>query len=720
MNLRRERALVWWGVALPCLLLTLCLLSPTVTRGGDCGELIAASYRLGIAHPSGYPVWCLLGRLFALLPLGEIGWRYNLLSAICGAGATATLAVAAHRLIWASLLRPGADASNAPDNNKVARATARWSAWGAGWLLTGFFYVGTQFLIAEVYALAALMGALLLYFAIAWHQDGQWSDAYTLALLAGLVPVVHLSGVFLLPWLFVLAVWKRGLGARQLASVGAFFVCGLLPVLYLPIRSAQFPVPPPTPIENSFYWPLDWSHPASVTGFRQHITAAQYRRLLVETTTETVGGQTITRRQMAQPVSEIPTRLRELGLFVALQYLWATPLLLVGAVCAFRDKRVGWALLLIWLSNLATQINYDVSDQSNFFFPAYLVMALWMGLGLGVFLGALLRRGGLAAAAAPLLVLATVGVQWSLFAPSASQRGVTRTRDGALEQARAAQEASARAGRASTILFRSDDGLWGFWYVKYALDAAPDVATPWGRLVFQRALDKDAHQYVAQLKRRGPVFLNEWDEATNARFPLVMATPSGNLVLASDRKLPPPAEPVEVASEAASKAATPGPNGLQSARFRRAALWQKGEGAPLPSLAIASLAAFEVEFRAPARSADANAAPRDVLAGDRIAGQVEVLIAPAAAFGRAAPQPTQGAVEPGNFDNDRVVITRQKRALVLPADARAGALYRASVPLLLAAESVVARYKIWTRLPKNAGDAATPWTLTDEVFLTQR
>ena len=708
MLLARERALVWWGVALPCLLLMVCLLAPTVTRGGDCGELIAASYRLGIAHPSGYPVWCLIGRIFALLPIGEIAWRYNFFSAVCGAGATGTIALCVHRLVWASLRRGKTEDD---EDDRVGRATARWSGWGAGWLLTGFFYVSTQFLLAEVYALAALMGALLLYFAIAWHQNNDWRDAATLALLAGLVPVVHLSGLFFLPFLFFLAVWKRGLGARRLATAGAFFVCGLLPALYLPIRSAPFPAPPPTSIESSFYWPLDWSHPASARGFRQHITAAQYRTLLVETTTATVGGQTVTRRQMAQPIRAIPARLRELGTFVLLQYLWATPLLLVGAIAAWRDKRVGWVLLLIWLSNIATQINYKVGDQSNFFFPAYLVMAVWMGLGLSVFLGALLRRGGLAGAAAPLLLLATVAVQWSIFAPAASQRGVTRTRDGALEQARSAQEAATRARRPATILFRSDDALWGFWYAKYALEAAPDVATPWGRLVSQRALKSDASRYVAQLKPKGPVFLNEWDEATNARFPLVIATPSGNLVQASDRKLPPPAKPIE----AASGPATPGPNGLQSARFRRAELWKQGapKGGTL-NLAITSLAAFEVEFRAPT-PIKTRIAPRW---GDHKAGQIEVLIAPQNSFAKGGPAPDQKPITPDNFNADRVLISRQKRDLILPGDFRAGALYRASVPLMLESESVVGRYQVWTRLPKGAADQTTPWTLTDEVFLT--
>ena len=706
MNLRRERALVWWGVAVPCLILTLCLLSPTVTRGGDCGELIAASYTLGIAHPSGYPVWCLIGRIFALLPIGEIGWRYNLFSAVSGALATGTIAVCVHRLVTPVLARDS-DASAS-----TAFAVARWSALGAGWLLAGFFYVGTQFLIAEVYALAALMGALLLYFAIAWHQDGNYRDAYTLAILAGLVPVVHLSGVFFLPFLFALAVWKRGLRAPQFATAGAFFVCALLPILYLPIRSAQFPAPPPTSMESSFYWPLDWSHPATLSGLKQHVTAAQYRRLLMENTTETVNGQAVIVKRMTQSPSEIPARLRELGTFVVLGYLWATPLLLFGLWRSFAgaDKRVGWALLLIFLSNLATQINYKVSDQSNFFFPCYLVMALWMGLGLSVLLGFLWRRGNLARAAAPLLVLATVGVQWALFAPPASQRGVTRVRDGALEQASAAELQSRRTGRASTILFYSDDALWGFWYAKFVLKAAPDVATPWGRLVFQRALAKDAHRYVEQLRQSGPVFINNWDAPTDALHPLEMATPSGNLLLVTDRKLPMPAQ-LAPASDALQ--ATPGANGLMRARFRRVPLWKNGESATAPNISIGSLAAFDMDFYAP----KTNAAPHNQ---DYIGGQIEVLIAPLGTFSKRAPAPDENAKEAEGFNVNRVLVTRQNRRLILPAGVQAGALYRASVPILLHADSVVGRYQVWTRLVSDASDKVTPWTLSDEVFLTQR
>ncbi len=690
---------------MPCLLLMLCLLSPTVTRGGDCGELTAASYTLGIAHPSGYPVWCLIGRIFALIPIGEIGWRYNLFSAVSGSLATATIALCVHRLTMANFAR------QLDNNDSTDTVVARWSALGAGWLLSGFFYVGTQFLIAEVYALAALMGALLLYFAIAWHQDNNWRDAYTLAILAGLVPVVHLSGVFFLPFLFALAVWKRGLTVRHYARVAAFFVCALLPILYLPIRSAQFPAPPPTTIDSSYYWPLDWSHPATLAGLKQHVTAAQYRRLLMESTTEVVNGQTVVVKQMAQPISEIPARLRELGLFVALQYLWATPLLFIGLWRSFADKRVGWALLLIFVSNLATQINYKVSDQSNFFFPCYLVMALWMGLGLSVFLGALWRRGGMARAAAPLLVLATVGVQWALFAPPASQRGVTRVRDSAVEQARVAQAASLKIGRPATILFHSDDALWAFWYAKFVLKMAPDVATPWGRLVFQRALDNDnAHRYVEQLRQDGPVFVNSWDAATDARFPLQMVTPSGDLLRATERKLPLPAQ---LAPATNALKSTPGPHGLERARFRRVALWQNGESATSPNISVGTLAAFDVDFHVQSNENKAHN-------GDYVAGQIEVLIAPLGTFAKRAPAPNESVQAAQGFNVNRILVTRQNRRLVLPTNAKTGALYRMSVPIELNADSVVGNYQVWTRLVSDARDTATPWTWSDEIFLTQR
>jgi len=75
-------------------------LSPTISwlNGGiDSGELVTAMLVLGIPHPTGYPLYMLLGKLFTFLPFGEPAWRVDLMSACFAALAVALIAVGAAR-----------------------------------------------------------------------------------------------------------------------------------------------------------------------------------------------------------------------------------------------------------------------------------------------------------------------------------------------------------------------------------------------------------------------------------------------------------------------------------------------------------------------------------------------------------------------------------------------------------------------------------------------
>ena len=59
---------------------------------GDSGELVGAVYLLGIPHPTGYPLYVLLGKLWTLLvPVGSIAYRMSLFSAVCAAAACGVL-----------------------------------------------------------------------------------------------------------------------------------------------------------------------------------------------------------------------------------------------------------------------------------------------------------------------------------------------------------------------------------------------------------------------------------------------------------------------------------------------------------------------------------------------------------------------------------------------------------------------------------------------------
>src|SRR5947208_7635907 len=66
---------------------------------GDSGELVTAVHLLGIPHPTGYPLYVLLGKLWTLLlPAGSIAWRMSLFSAACAAAACGALYVLARRV----------------------------------------------------------------------------------------------------------------------------------------------------------------------------------------------------------------------------------------------------------------------------------------------------------------------------------------------------------------------------------------------------------------------------------------------------------------------------------------------------------------------------------------------------------------------------------------------------------------------------------------------
>lgn len=78
VRVKRYMGLLVFLISFTVYLMTL---APTVYVG-DSGELIAASYTLGIPHPPGYPLFTILGKIFiTLIPIGSIAYRVNLLSA---------------------------------------------------------------------------------------------------------------------------------------------------------------------------------------------------------------------------------------------------------------------------------------------------------------------------------------------------------------------------------------------------------------------------------------------------------------------------------------------------------------------------------------------------------------------------------------------------------------------------------------------------------------
>ena len=87
-GMRKGYLAVAWFVFLS----TLAVYTLTVTTSipfWDSGEYIATSFILGVPHPPGTPLYVLIGRLFSMLPFGNVHLMVNWLSAFASALACA-------------------------------------------------------------------------------------------------------------------------------------------------------------------------------------------------------------------------------------------------------------------------------------------------------------------------------------------------------------------------------------------------------------------------------------------------------------------------------------------------------------------------------------------------------------------------------------------------------------------------------------------------------
>jgi hypothetical protein len=225
----------------------LATLSPTV-NGGDSGELVTVAYVGGVAHPPGYPLHAMLGRLLTFLPLGSVAWRVNLLSALCDAGAAV--------LLFRALVLVTGDRA-------------------AGLLAAGAFafapLVWPYAITAEVFALNNLFAAGLLYWsARALREDAQGGASLRTLYLAAFWLSLGLANHHTLVFfsvpvgLVVLALTgRRLLVPRVAAGLGLAGVLGFLPYLYLPLAGARLA-------------PVTWGATASWSGFLDHFLRREY------------------------------------------------------------------------------------------------------------------------------------------------------------------------------------------------------------------------------------------------------------------------------------------------------------------------------------------------------------------------------------------------------------------------------------------------------------
>ncbi len=211
--------------------------NPTVGFG-DSGELITGAYTLGVSHAPGQPLYLMLAHLGAKLPLGEIAFRVNLVSAI----------FAALSLLFLYLVLC--------DDTPVILS---WGAVLAVFLCKPFI---NQSIWSEVYTLfiSFILGGIYLV------KTGRRfkSTSRLLGLLLGLGVVIHYMTVLLLPVLlvFLFVINKRKPRFKTILLGLIMFSLSMLVFLYLPLRAANHPY-------------LNWGSPFNLSGFFYHLMIKQ-------------------------------------------------------------------------------------------------------------------------------------------------------------------------------------------------------------------------------------------------------------------------------------------------------------------------------------------------------------------------------------------------------------------------------------------------------------
>ena len=391
----------------------------------DSAETITACATLGIPHPPGYPLFTLMGSLFAGLPLSGDPLRVNLFSAVWGASVCLLLfsflkkrlGVSQRLAVLFSLLW-------------MAGATTYPAALSAK---TGIYQMTTFFLLAVLWAL--LEGLLpLAAFLFGLSLCNHWMTMMTF--LPGFGILLYLR-------------WKEKRTAdpwQVMIFSLALLILGLSAYLYLPLRAHLNPF-------------LNWGNPSTWQNFIFGFLRSQY-------------GNPAAGAGLGDRLSQLGTTLEGATLEFAVLF----PAALWGFKATYsKDKPLAVVMAALWAGlTLSVGILLGVALEFRFMIPLYLIPAqtlvlCFSALGLEALLPeeALRHKKAVKVCAGLLaLLLVTLGaLRWT----QDRQAGYTYDYDFALNGLKGLP-------RNALYFCKGDPTVFPCWYFQWVAGVRTDVA----------------------------------------------------------------------------------------------------------------------------------------------------------------------------------------------------------------------------------------------------
>lgn len=192
----------------------------------DTGEFQAVPYVFWIAHPTGYPTYVILGKIYLMIfPVGTVAWRMNLFSAITvslACGIFYLLLVEINRLLCGSERRLRVGRHIIAVSLALAFGLSR-TVWDSA-------------VRAEVHTLHLFFTALFLFLVFKIIYEKNIKRMPILSLVVGLSLGNHMLSAFFLPvYLLLFVVLFRSFSLKEILLNSFLLLLGISVYLLLPI-----------------------------------------------------------------------------------------------------------------------------------------------------------------------------------------------------------------------------------------------------------------------------------------------------------------------------------------------------------------------------------------------------------------------------------------------------------------------------------------------------
>lgn len=399
----------------------------------DSGELAAVATTLGIAHPTGYPLFTIIGHIFTLLPIGtsEI-YRLNLMSAFfCSLGVFMFFMLVRFFMQQGSITedkpatkQPKSKVTKSPAAAIKEKVTAIpdiivYTVSGFSALVLAFsktYWAAAN--SVEVYPLHVFFLSTLMFVfmkAVFSTKRNETESSFItqnkyyliFAFLLGLSFTNHLTTILLAPACLTLFFYSNVYDKQRLYKLLGFmavcFMIGFSVYLYLPIRANMNPT-------------LIWGNPYNFERFYWHITGKQFSvwifsakgsipafLLLMGTTVGLAVYGLVKQKTLNKSLhfiffivvcvlgyllisgsSEIVnTQFKKFSASLWGEFGTALVLLsILGIYFLSRfNTRIYYFTFLTFFGCLFYSINYDINDIYSYFLLAYITLAVWIGFG---------------------------------------------------------------------------------------------------------------------------------------------------------------------------------------------------------------------------------------------------------------------------------------------------------------------------------------------------